>query len=447
MYNRIIYLSCFVLALLTQRIKAQEPEATTSLKWFTDLRFGMFIHWDMSSMLGTEISWSRGGTKPLDITGDPAGYVEDTLYDNLYKRFNPTKFNATKWVELAKAAGMKYIVFTTKHHGGFSNWDTRATDYSIMNTLYGRDIVKQLADACHKAGMKLGLYYSPRDWHHPEYGIGDNKEYVAFMNAQIRELLTNYGKIDIMWWDSYGIGDMKTFWQIDSTYHLMKRLQPDIIMNDRFMVFGSENRQPPPPYPGDFDTPEQRIGKFQNSRPWESCMTLVQTKDGGGFSYRKDGIVRTYKECIWSLISCAAGDGNLLLGIGPNETGIIPADQAERLLQIGGWLKKYGESIYQTRGGPYRNGDWGGATYNGNTIYLHIARWKGDTLQLPKLKSTILKFSNFTSPQNKISLTMDEKNMTITLPAIKQDSVDTIIVLELAGDAGNELINGVPVGK
>jgi len=429
------------------RGNAQIKKAATksaSMQWFTDARFGLFIHWDMSSLAGTEISWSRKGTKPLDITGDGAGYVEDSVYDNLYKRFNPKNFDAEAWVRLAKNAGMKYLVFTAKHHGGFCMWDTKMTEYSIMHTPFERDVIKELATACHKAGLKLGIYYSPRDWHQPDYGIGDNKKYIDYMNGELRELLTNYGKVDILWWDSYGKGNLETFWRIDETFKLVKKLQPDIIMNNRLAMLGDYNQQPKP-YIGDWDTPEQRLGEFQNTRPWESCMTLVATPDGGGWSYRPDGKLRSYKECIRSLVSCATGDGNLLLDAGPNPLGEIPADQSKRLLEIGSWLKKYGKSIYNTHGGPYRNGDWGGATYSGNKIYLHVTKWSGNHLQLPALRSNILKCTNFTNPSNKVTFKQDDKNITLFLAADKQDDTDTIIVLEISGKAQAEFNNLKPL--
>ncbi len=214
------------------------PQPDARMAWWLDARFGMFVHWDMSSLAGTEISWSRKATKPLDIFGDPAGYVPDPVYDNLYKRFNPQRFDARAWVRLAQDAGMRYIVFTAKHHGGFCMWDTKLTDYSIMHTPFKRDVVKELVDACHDAGMRIGLYYSPRDWHHPDYGIGDNRKYVDYMNGQIRELLSNYGRIDVIWWDSYGSGDLVKFWQIGETFDLVKQLRPNIIMNNRLADIG-----------------------------------------------------------------------------------------------------------------------------------------------------------------------------------------------------------------
>lgn len=432
-----------VLVLIATKVNSQNKNQSVhnaSTKWFTDARFGMFIHWDISSIAGTEISWSRKGTKPLDITGDPAGYVEDPVYDILYKKFNPIKFNATQLVNLAKKAGMKYIVFTAKHHDGFAMWDTKLTDYSIMQSPYKKDIVKQLADACHKAGMKLGIYYSQRDWHHPEYGIGDNKAYIKYMNGQLKELLTNYGKIDMLWWDSYGTGDLEKFWQIGNTYNLVKKLQPGIIMNNRLAVLAEYNKQPKA-YLGDWDTPEQVIGKFQNTRPWESCMTLAI----GAWGYQPNARLLNYTECIKMLVSCATGDGNLLLNVGPDATGTVVTEQANRLGKIGDWLKKYGASIYATKGGPYKNGAWGGATFKGNRIYIHVSKWDGNTLKLPNLKAKILKCSNFTNPLNKPKLVQDGENLTITMLAAQQDPVDTIIVLELATSASQELINGEPI--
>lgn len=420
-------------------VSAAEPSAApasdTRMQWWSEARFGMFIHWDMSSVAGTEISWSRGATKPLDIFGHKAGYVEDPAYDNLYKKFNPAKFNATEWVQLAKDAGMKYIVFTAKHHGGFCMWDTKLTDYSIMNTPFKRDVVRELADACHKAGIRFGLYYSQRDWHHPDYGIGGNRKYVDYMNGQVRELLTNYGTVDVIWWDSYGCGDLVNFWRIGETFDLVKKLQPNIIMNNRLTVLANYNGQPAP-YIGDFDTPEQRLGGFQNTRPWESCMSIVDAP-GGGWSYRPDGHLKSFEACMKTLLGCATGDGNLLLDVGPDPSGVIPADQAGRLIEMGAWLKKHGDSIYGTRGGPYRNGGWGGSTYKGNTIYLHVSRWKGDRLVLPPLKSRIVKCST--------AFEQTGESITFTLPAAQQDKIDTVITIQLDGPAVNELTKGRPI--
>lgn len=413
------------------------------MNWWLQARFGMFIHWDMSSIAGTEISWSRGGTKPLDITGDGAGYVEDPKYDNLYKQFNPSKFNAREWVRLAREAGMKYIVFTAKHHGGFCMWDSKLTDYDIMNTPFKRDVVKELADACHEAKMPLGLYYSQRDWHHPDYGLGDNRKYIDYMNGQLRELLTNYGKIDILWWDSYGRGDLTNFWRVGETFDLVNKLQPGILMNNRLAELGSYNLQPAP-WLGDCDTPEQRLGEFQNTRPWESCMCIVEAP-GGGWSYRPDGHVKSHAACMKTLLGCATGDGNLLLDVGPDATGILPKDQADALRKMGDWMKTYGESIYGTRGGPYKNGSWGGSTFKGNQIYLHISQWSGDQIQLAPLKSKVTASVCATSKGAPLKVEQTAEGITLTLPAAHQDPLDTVIRLSLSGPASAEMPDGKPL--
>jgi alpha-L-fucosidase len=413
------------------------------MSWWIDARYGMFIHWNMSSVAGREISWSRKGSRPLDNGQDPAGYVEDPVYDNLYKKFDPEKFDAKAWVQFAKDAGMKYVVFTAKHHDGFCMWDTKLTDYSIMHTPFKRDVVKELADACHAANMPFGINYSTRDWHNPDFGIGDNSKYVAYMNGQLRELLTNYGKVDILWFDSYGRGDLVNFWKIGETWNLIKSLQPNIIVNNRLTVLAGYDQQPAP-YRGDMDTPEQRLGSFQNTRPWESCM-CVQNAHGGGWSYRKDGSIKSFAECLKILVGCATGDGNLLLDVGPNAEGVIPDNQADPLLKMGSWLAKYGASVYGTRGGPYRNGAWGGSTYKGDTVYLHVAKWDNDRLDLPPLKAKILKATCLTVPAAAVTVEQTSSSTSIRLPLDAHDPIDTVIALELSGNAVDEMPNGQPL--
>ena len=402
-----------------------QKQRDTRMKWWLEARYGMFIHWGVCSIKGIELSWPRGGSKPLDITGNPAGFVEDPVYDNLYKQFNPEKYDATEWVKIAKDAGMRYMVFTAKHHDGFCMWDTKLTDYKITNTPFKRDVVKELADACHEAGMPLGLYYSPRDWHHPDYGIGDNKKYRDYMNGQLRELLSNYGKVDVIWFDSYGKGDLVNFWGIGETWNLIKSLQPDAIVNNRLAILGAYNHQPAP-YQGDHDTPEQSIGRMQTSRPWESCLCFV----GAQWSYKPNGEMYSLQQTIRSLVSCAAGDGNMLLDVGPMPDGRIEPRQADRLKEAGDWLKKYGDSIYGTRGGPYVNGKWGGSTRRGNTIYLHVFDWKGvETLRMAPLPAKVVSAKALTGGEVRFAQT--EKGLDLTLPKANRDAADTIIELTL----------------
>ena len=423
---------------------AAETDAARAarIKWWTEARFGMFIHWDMSSIAGTEISWSRQSARPLDVDKSTAGYVEDPVYDHLYERFNPTNVNAKEWVRLAQAAGMKYIVFTAKHHGGFCMWDTKLTDYSIMHTPFKRDVVKELAEACHQAGMRFGLYYSPRDWHQPDYGVGDNAKYTAYMKGQLTELLTQYGKIDCLWFDGFGAGDSIRFWHADEMLALIQKLQPQVIINNRLanIWFPGNTNTTISAYSslGDHDTPEGTVGSFQNNRPWETCHMIIHTPGGYAWSYRSDqNFIRPLGECIQMLASCATGDGNLLLDVGPNALGEIPADQAGRLREMGDWMRKHGESIYGTRGGPFHNGAWGGSTYKDNLVYLHVFQWGGDRLVLPPLKAKIIKCS--------IAFKQTADGITLTLPVSQQDKSDTVIELTLSGSAADEMRRGQPL--
>ena len=423
-----------------------EPPAETPAQhearmgWWREARFGMFIHWDMSSIAGTEISWSRKASRPLDVDRHPAGYVEDPLYDHLYEKFDPQKFNAVEWVRLAKQAGMKYIVFTAKHHGGFCMWDTKFTDYSIMHTPFKRDVIKELSEACHAAGLRFGLYYSPRDWHHPDYGIGDNAKYHQYLKGQLTELLTHYGKVDVMWFDSFGKGDSIQYWHADEIMALVKRLQPGIIINDRCAYFEQKIKS----LAGDFDTPEQRLGEFQNTRDWESCMCLVNAPDGG-WSYRLDGQVKTFADALKTLLGCATGDGNLLLDVGPDATGIIPADQAGRLVEMGGWLEQNGDSIYGTRGGPWKPTKTIASTRKGDAIFLHVFQWDGDRVTLPdiarKVKSAQLLAGGA------VQVTQADGQLVLHLPASTHAAMDTIIVLKLDGSAMTLPVLNIPSGK
>ena len=395
------------------------------LAWWLDARYGMFVHWGVASIPGIELSWGRKGSKPLDIKNEPAGYVEDPVYDNLYKQFNPTDFNPKEWVKIAKAAGMKYMVLTAKHHDGFSLWDSKLTDYTIMNTPFKRDVVKEFTDACHEAGMRVGLYYSQRDWHHPAYGIGDNQIYRDYMNGQLTELLSNYGTIDIIWFDSYGKGDLETFWGIDATWKLIKRLQPKAVVNNRLAILSSYNNQPKP-YIGDMDTPEQRVGKMQTSRPWESCMCFV----GHQWGFKPNGEMYTLDKLIRAIVSCASGDGNLLMNVGPMPTGQIEPRQADRLKEAGDWLAKYGHTVYGTRGGPYQNAVWGGATRVGTRVFIHVFDWKqSESIRLLPLPQKVVSAKVLTG--GAVTFIQSATELELKVPKANQDAIDTIIELTL----------------
>lgn len=378
------------------------------IEWFRDARFGLFIHWGPVSQIGTEISWSRlgAGIEPPR----KKRVIPWEEYDNLYKTFNPTRFDARKWVRIAKSAGMKYLVFTTKHHDGFCMFDSKMTDYKITNSPFKRDIVAEIAKACHEEGMKLGFYYSPPDWHHPDYMTENHARYLEYMRAQLRELMTNYGKVDILWFDGLS-GTAKT-WDAESLFKMIRELQPGILINDRAGL------------PADFDTPEQKIGSFQADRPWESCITI-----GTQWAYKPNDDVKSTKTCIQTLVRCAGGDGNLLLNVGPSPRGEIDLVQVERLTEIGKWLKRYGKSIYGTSGGPFLPSDWGVSTHEGNTIYLHVLEWTSGALKLPVIPGRVVKCYALTGGTPEMIQSRD--GIQVTIPKENRDGTDTIIVLQL----------------
>lgn len=397
--------------------------------WWRDAKFGLFVHWGPASVAGTEISWSRIG-HPFDHPGHES--VPPETYDTLYQRFDPVRFDADQWMDLAEEAGMKYVVFVTKHHDGFSMWPTKLRDYNILNTPFKRDICGEIAEAAHKRGLKLGWYYSTRDWTHPDYLKGDNRLYNDFYQGQVKELLSNYGKVDVLWFD-HTSGNWKDY-TFEDLFRMIYALQPEILVNDRSARFIRPTQDQPGPgvaelVAGDFDTPEQRIGAFQDQRAWESCVTLTKCKDGGGWSYRPDGQTRTFEECIQMLVSTVTGDGNLLLNVGPTPTGEILSDQAEVLKRMGHWLGQYGESIYGTRGGPVRNGEWGGVCRKGNTLYVHIFKWDKDQVTLPGLKGPIVAHKVLTG--GKVTIEPSGDGLILRMDGTQQDPLDTIVKLEL----------------
>ena len=325
------------------------------MNWWMDAKFGLFLHWGPSSVIGREIGWSRGGARGPE---KPGNEVPVEIYDRLYCYFDPQRFDACGIVSMAQNAGFRYIVLVAKHHDGFCMWDTKTTDYSIANTPFGRDILRELADACAGQDMPFGVYFSQRDWYHPDYFTENHCRYVETMKEQIRELLTNYGKISILWFDAwYPSLFTKEHWDADALVKMAKRLQPGIIINNRCSL------------PGDFDTPEGVIGSWQVRRPWESCASVH-----GSWSWRADTFktVKSFKQCIDLLIGCVVGGGNLLLNAGPKPDGTLEPEITERFMEIGRWLKTYGESVYGTRGGPLPAGKWGGCCARGNILYVHI---------------------------------------------------------------------------
>ena len=379
-----------------------------------EMRFGLFIHWGPVSLKGTEIGWSRGGQR-RGRNDRSTGSIPVDVYDNLYKQFNPVKFNADEWVQIAKDAGMKYLVFTSKHHDGFSMFDSQMTDYKISNSPFKRDVVKELADACHKGGLKLGYYYSPVDWYHPDYRTENHARYIKFMHGQLREICSNYGKIDIIWFD--GLGGTAKDWGSVNLFKMIRRLQPHVIINNRAGL------------PADHDTPEQRIGKFQIDRPWETCMTICRQ-----WAWKPNDQLKSLKQCIQTLVRVVGGDGNFLFNVGPMPDGRIEPRQVERLKEMGEWLKQYGHTIYGTRGGPYKPGSWGASTNKGNSIYVHVLNWSDDRLILPAIPKKIIGGDLITGGKVRIRETTNEA-IEISVSKAHRQEIDTIIELKLNGPA------------
>ena len=411
---------------LTAEEKPQPSLKTdaAALKRWQEMRFGMFIHWGPVSLTGQEIGWTRGEPTPIKE------------YDNLYTKFNPTKFDADQWVAIAKAAGMKYIVLTTKHHDGFCLWNTQLTDYNITKGPFQRDVVKELAEACKKQGVAFGTYYSICDWRHPDYPLGspagkaakpapNMDRYVQYLKGQLKELLTNYGPLTVMWFD----GEWEKPWTHERGKDLaafLYGLQPSLIVNNRVGKNreGMEGTSVGDEILGDYDTPEQTIGGFNITRPWESCMTICQQ-----WSWKPDDKMKTLPECLQTLILTAGGDGNLLFNVGPMPTGEIESRQVERLKEMGAWLAKYGRSIYETRGGPYKPVKHMACTRNGDTVYLHILAWPKEVLKLPALPAKIVASSLLTGGQVRVSQT--DAGLEISVPKSDRQAVDTIVVLQL----------------
>ncbi len=383
------------------------------MQWFKDARFGLFIHWGPVSIKGTEIGWSRDAERP---GRKGRGEVPVEVYDNLYKQFNPVKFNADEWVALAREAGMKYLVFTTKHHDGFCMFDTKLSEYKITNSPFKRDVCKELADACHRGGLKLGWYYSPPDWHHPDYRTENHRRYIEYMHGQLRELCTNYGKVDIIWFD--GLGGSAEDWDSRRLFKMLRTLQPGILLNNRAGL------------PADWDTPEQKIGSMANNRAWETCMTI-----GDQWAYKPDDRIKSLKECLHALVLCSGGSGNLLFNVGPRPDGSIEPLQVERLKEMGKWLRANGESIYGTAGGPYARDYWGVSTRKGSNVYLHVLGWEDAqvTVPAPAAKVVSARLTN----GDAVAFQQNDEGVTVTVPKEKQNALDTVVVLEMGGPTQN----------
>lgn len=425
---KIKHLAKLILLAICATATAVQAETTAQhdarLAWWRAARFGMFIHWGPVSLTGQELSWSRANSNTNCPNNGP---IPVSVYDNLYKSFNPTNFNAHDWVDIANSAGMKYMMLTAKHGDGFLLWDSKMDGYNIGASPFHRDVCAELAEAAHKQNEKIGWYFSPMDWHDPDCRSANNDHFVKKIQAELRELLSNYGKIDVLWFDCDGRPAM---WDPATTYPLLRGLQPQILINNRLEMSTHEQwvHQGKLNPNEDYYTPEQHIGAYDDHVPWETCMTL-----GTQWSWKPDDEIKSAGDVVRILAQCAGGDGNLLLDVGPMPDGRIEPRQVDVLKQVGAWLDKNDESIYGTRGGPWKPTKAIASTRTGKIIYLHILHSQSEAIELPDVAAKISSASLLNG--RKIGFTQQNDKLILTIPLASQDASDTVVKLKLNGSA------------
>jgi alpha-L-fucosidase len=416
------------------------------MKWWRDARFGMFVHWGLYAVPAGE--WKGKKIPGIGEWIMERADIPVAEYETLAQQFNPVKFNADEFVGIAKNAGMKYIVITSKHHDGFCLWDSEVTDYDIIDaTPFKRDILEELSRACKKQGIKLCFYHSIMDWHHPDAqrpfypNYNDSKQsnpnfarYVEnYMKPQLKELITKYGPLGVLWFDGEWIKDW-TEPQGKDLYNYVRGLQPNIIINNRVGKGrkGMEGlNKGDQEYAGDFGTPEQQIpATGLPGVDWESCMTMNDT--WGYKSY--DHNWKSAEDLIRKLVDIASKGGNFLLNVGPTAEGLIPDASVERLAAIGKWMKVNSESIYGTTASPLGTLPWGRCTAKHGKLYLHVFDWPTNLrLEVPGLKNQVKKaylLSDRTRTRLSVRRELKDK-IVVRIPREAPDSVDTVVVLEI----------------
>ena len=433
--QRLVLAKLFSVLTLLLSVSAQaqseykpSPENLQARREFQDMKFGMFIHWGVYSVLG-DGEWVFHNRH---LTVDE--------YNRLPLFFDPEKFDAKAWVSLAKSAGMKYITITSRHHDGFAMFDSKVSDWNIVaRTPYKKDPLKMLADECHRQGIKLFFYYSQLDWHNPDYfprgatdwknGRPDHGDFNAYldnyMDGQLTELLTNYGAIGGIWFD--GMWDKPTAdWHLDKTYALIHKLQPAalIIPNHHQTPRPGEDVQT-----FERDLPGRNTAGFNTTYvstqlPLESSDTL---NDNWGFNIA-DSHYKSAEEVERRLIRAAGNNSNLLMNIGPYPNGEIDPEFISRLQAVGEWMAKYGDSIYGTRGGPIPPGDWGVTTQKADKIYVHILNWGSPLLALAPISAKISAAQSLVDGA-KVEFTQSGEGVVLKVPEPKKEETDRVIVL------------------
>jgi alpha-L-fucosidase len=416
------------------------------MKWWRDARFGMFIHWGLYVVpAGT---WKGERVNGLGEWIMARAPIRGDEYAPLAKQFNPVKFDADAWVKVAKDAGMKYIIITSKHHDGFAIFDSKVSSYDIVDaTPYHRDAIKALASAARRAGLKFGVYYSIMDWHHPDAQAPAYPDYNSrtaknpnfsryvetYMKPQLRELVTQYPEIDVLWFDGEWISDWSDE-QGKSLYAWLRAMKPSLIINNRVghsrqgMAGMSANQDAP----GDFGTPEQRVPpEGLPGVDWETCMTL---NDTWGFQSFDDGWKDT-RTLVRLLIDAASKGGNFLLNVGPTAQGVIPPQSVSRLGEMGDWMRANGESIYGTTASPYGLPAWGRYTANVSKgrAYAHVFEWPKDRkLTLTGVKERP-RSVYLLADRKPLAVEQSADGWTVQLPAVRPSAISSVLVLETVG--------------
>lgn len=395
-------------------------------QWFQDAKFGLFIHWGVYSVPGRG-EWVMENEK-----------IPDSEYEKFAPQFNPTEFSASELVSLAKAAGMKYITITSKHHDGFAMFATKQNKWNIVDaTPYAKDPLKQLAEECRKQGIKLFFYHSQLDWHNQDYFPlgrtghsagrpegGDFNRYLQFMDAELTELLTNYGDVAGIWFD--GMWDKPDAdWQLQRTYGLIHKLQPAAMIgsNHHHAPFDGEDFQM-----FEKDLPGANTAGFNQTSisqlPLETCETV-----NGAWGYnQKDKNFKSVPDLIHYLVRAAGSNANFLLNIGPMPTGKVQPEFIERLRAMGQWMVKNGDTIYGSRGGPITPRSWGVSTQKGNVVFLHVLDWKDEYLALPDLPG--IAGAHLFGSNAPLEVKTLNGGLLLRLPKESRDPIDTIVVLE-----------------
>ncbi|MGQ8338776.1 alpha-L-fucosidase [Sunxiuqinia sp. A32] len=431
-----IFLFVLSITALAQKDYTPAKENLENREWFQDAKFGLFIHW------GAYCTMAGGGDQGIAEWIMNQKKIPISQYEKLPTFFNPIKFDPAAWVSMVKKAGMKYITITSKHHEGFAMYDSKVSDYNIVDrTPYGKDVIKMLKDECDKQGIKLFFYYSQLDWHHPDYfprgntgrgftgrpQSGDWNKYIDYMNAQLTELLTNYGEVGGIWFD--GMWDQwDANWRLDETYALIHKLQPGAMI-------GSNHHKAP--IPGeDFqmferDLPgENTMGFNQTGAISDLPLEMCETLNGSWGFNLVDQNYKSSKKLIQTMVKAAGYGANFLLNTGPMPSGLIQQENIDTLMVMGKWMDKYGETIYGTRKGPIKPLNWGATTQKGNTVYLHVIQLAEENLLIPNLESKI-KSAVFFDDNSKAKIKVTEFGTMIHIPYDKRNPVDTIIKIEI----------------